>query len=307
MTQSSNQALVLSSADASFAQQSQLFAALPPTLLADMSAQFRQDIWAKNHYIAPQILQQRFHIILDGRLEVKRSNPETGRELTLDVLQAGDSFDVITLLDDQPHEVTLSPLSKLVLLSVPMATMRQWLWMYPALNRQFMQYLAQKMRAQEDLSSSLVLQDVATRLGRLILKNLYPVPPQSPISPTTPTSTQPSQTSTGTSSLQASRSRTSSQTALIPALSSSHGTHPLTINQTVGTMTSHPPAPPPRYHSPVIKGLSDEMIARMIGSARQVVNKQLQHWKSEGIIDKKRNQLIIHDVQTIRKVAQLDD
>lgn len=301
MTQSSSQALALSSADANFAQQSQFFAELPPTLLADMSAQFRQEVWAKNHYISPQILQQRFHIILDGRLEIKRSNPETGRELTLDVLQAGDSFDVITLLDDQPHEVTLSPLSKLVLLSVPMATMRQWLWTYPALNRQFMQYLAQKMRAQEDLSSSLVLQDVATRLGRLMLNHLYQVPPQSQQSPVNPTTRPPAK-------MEANRS----QTALMPALSTLRGANPQTNLQTTphntaGKVASHTPTAIPRYHPPVIKGLSDEMIARMIGSARQVVNKQLQQWKSEGVIDKKRNQLIIHDVETLREVAQLDD
>lgn len=241
--------------------QSQFFAELPPALLADMSAQFRRETWQKNHYIPPTVLQERFHILLDGRLEMKRSNSETGRELTLDVLQAGDSFDVITLLDDQPHAVTLSPLSKLVLLSVPMETMRQWLWTYPALNRQFMQYLAQKMRAQEDLSSSLVLQDVATRLSRLIMKNLYQVHPQT--------------------------------SAMYP------------INEADSNTTTQ--ALIPSYQAPIIKGLSDEMIARMIGSVRQVVNKQLQHWKNEGVIDKKRNQLIVHDLDTLRDAARFDE
>lgn len=242
-------------------KQSQFFAELPPALLADMSAQFRRETWQKNHYIPPTVLQERFHILLEGRLEMKRSNSETGRELTLDVLQAGDSFDVITLLDDQPHAVTLSPLSKLVLLSVPMETMRQWLWTYPALNRQFMQYLAQKMRAQEDLSSSLVLQDVATRLSRLIMKNLYQVHSQS--------------------------------SAIYP------------INEVHSKTTTQ--ALVPSYQAPMIKGLSDEMIARMIGSVRQVVNKQLQHWKNEGVIDKKRNQLIVHDLDALKEAARFDE
>jgi biotin operon repressor len=44
-----------------------------------------------------------------------------------------------------------------------------------------------------------------------------------------------------------------------------------------------------------VNGLTDETLARMTGSVRQVVNKQLQHWKKEGIIDKKRNQLNIKD------------
>jgi hypothetical protein len=34
------------------------------------------------------------------------------------------------------------------------------------------------------------------------------------------------------------------------------------------------------------------------------VNKQLQHWKKEGIIDKKRNQLNINDFEALEKEAK---
>jgi hypothetical protein len=42
----------------------------------------------------------------------------------------------------------------------------------------------------------------------------------------------------------------------------------------------------------------------MSGSVRQVVNKHLQILKSKGIIDKKRNLLIIKDLSALRKEAQ---
>ena len=42
----------------------------------------------------------------------------------------------------------------------------------------------------------------------------------------------------------------------------------------------------------------------MTGSVRQVINKQLQHWKKEDIIDKKRNQLIIKDLEALEKEAK---
>ena len=48
---------------------------------------------------------------------------------------------------------------------------------------------------------------------------------------------------------------------------------------------------------------SDETLARMVGSVRQVVNKQLQYWKTQGILNKKRNQIIINDLDAIYKEA----
>ena len=42
----------------------------------------------------------------------------------------------------------------------------------------------------------------------------------------------------------------------------------------------------------------------MTGSVRQVINKQLQLWKKEDTLDKKRNQLIIKDLEALEKAAK---
>ena len=42
----------------------------------------------------------------------------------------------------------------------------------------------------------------------------------------------------------------------------------------------------------------------MTGSVRQVVNQQLQQWKKQGIVDKKRNQMIIKDLEALEKEAK---
>ena len=54
----------------------------------------------------------------------------------------------------------------------------------------------------------------------------------------------------------------------------------------------------------LVNGLNDETLARMTGTVRQVINKQLQYWKKEDIIDKKRNQLIINDLEALEKEAK---
>ncbi len=225
-------------------KQSQFFSALPPALLSEMAEQFRVEEWPKKTFVDGESLMTRFHILLEGQLEMKRSNPETGREVTLDMLYPGDSFDVIVLLDGQPHEMIMAPLTPLKLLSVPIDVMRKWLWSYPELNRQFLPYLARKMREQEDLSTSFVLYDIPTRLSRIILKHIDKI-----------------KAYTGD------------------------------------------PKQEHRFH--LVNGLSDEVLARMVGSVRQVVNKHLQYWKSQGVLTKKRNQLTINDLEALKKEAEL--
>jgi len=225
-------------------RQSPLFSALPEALRQEVAQHFHLVQWKKNNYIDPHQLMTEFYFLQDGQLEIKRNNPDTGREVTLEMLYPGDSFDIVTLLDGKPHDVILAPVSTLQLVSVPMEMMRKWMWIYPELNQKFLPYLAQKMRDQEDLSSSFVLHDMTTRLSRLILKHINKI-----------------QNYTG---------------------------------KKEDEQKSH-----------LINGLSDEILARMIGSVRQVVNKQLQYWRSQGILNKKRNQLIINDLNAIYKEANI--
>jgi len=226
-------------------KQSPLFASLPEKLIQEIAEHFHLIKWNKGDYINPDNLLTQFYFLQTGQIEMKRNNPDTGREVTLDMLYTGDSFDITTLLDGKPHDVILEPVTASVqLISVPIAMMRKWIWTYPELNQQFLPYLAHKMREQEDLASSFVLHDMTTRLSRLILKHISKI-----------------QCYTGEKEEA------------------------------------------PKNH--LINGFSDELLARMVGSVRQVVNKQLQYWRSQGIINKKRNQLIINDLDAIYKEANL--
>ncbi len=225
-------------------QQSHFFSSLPEELVTDMMSDFKAERWDKKTYIDHTILQHRFFLLLEGRIEMMRTNPETGRSITLDLLHPGDGFDVITLLDGRAHEVFLSPLEEIKVISVPIDKMRHWIWTYPELNRQFMPYLAQKMRQQEDKTTDFALYDTVTRLSRIILKNL---------------------------------DRTKAYNG----------------------------SPQHEHEEHLISGLSDEVLARLAGSVRQVINQHLQHWKQEGVIDKKRNQIKINNLQAIMDDASI--
>jgi len=225
-------------------RQAHFFSSLPRSLLEDMATCFRLEEWPKQVFVDPNILVQRFHVLLDGQLEMKRNDPDTGREVTLDMLYPGDSFDVICLLDHHLHDVIISPLTSLRLISLPIDTMRQWLWTYPELNKQFLPYLGLKMREQEDLAASFALHDVSIRLSRILLKH-------------------------------------------------------------IDKIKAYTGKPEDEHKTHLINGLSDEVLARMVGSVRQVVNKRLQHWKEQGILNKKRNQLLINDLETLKKKLKI--
>jgi len=224
-------------------KQAKLFADLPMQLIENFQQEFQLTEWHKGDYIPSSILNERFFVMLDGQLELKQSNPDTGKEVTVDMLYAGDCFDLMVLLDNQPHEVIIAPLTTVKLLSVSLAIMRNWLWQYPEFNKQFMPYLAKKMREKEEQTANFVLYDITTRLSRIILQQINKI-------------------------------------KFYTGLKDQEHQHHL------------------------VNGLNDETLARMVGSVRQVVNKQLQHWKTKGILTKKRNQLIINDLEALEKEAQ---
>lgn len=233
-------------ASAALVKQAKLFAELPAMLLDKMQQDFHVISWSKGQYINAELLSQYFYVLLEGQVEFKKVNGETAREASVDVFYPGDSFDVMVLLDGKPHEVIIAPLNTVRLLSVPIETMRQWIWTYPEVNNQFLPYLAQKMREHEQRATSLVLHDTSTRLSRLLLKH-------------------------------------------IQKIKRYHGEQHC------------------EHKQHLVNGLNDETLARMVGSVRQVVNKQLRHWQAQGILDKKRNQLIIKDLQALEQEAHFSE
>ncbi len=159
--------------------QSPLFAGLTEELLEDMLSLFRRDTWRRGLHLDPEIFQERFYVLIDGRLEVMRINPDSGRSITLHVLGPGDGIDIVTLLDSQPHEVAPTTLDDVALISVSVMDARQWMEQHPEFNRKFFPYLAGQMRKMEDLASDLALHDTMTRLARLLLRHIAPDHPQS--------------------------------------------------------------------------------------------------------------------------------
>ena len=149
---------------------SPLFEGLNNDTLDQMMQHFRYETWRKKTQSSVQQIEKRFYIIIAGRIEIIKVNPDTGKAIALAILGEGDAFDVITLLDDKEHDPIAVALDDIQLLSAPIDMVRSWLDENRDFNHNFMPYLAQRMRLRESLISDLALYDTPTRLARLLLR-----------------------------------------------------------------------------------------------------------------------------------------
>jgi len=159
--------------------QSALFNGLAESVLDDMLTLFRRDTWRRDTQLDAEMFQHRFYLLIKGRVEIMRVNPQSGRSITLSLLGPGDGIDVVTLLSDSPHDIQAVAIDDVSLISVPIKDAREWIDLHPEFNRNFLPYLGEQMRKLEDLSTDLALYDTMTRLARLILRHVVPHHPAS--------------------------------------------------------------------------------------------------------------------------------
>lgn len=178
---------------------------------------------------------EHFYIVLEGCIKVFQYNPDNNKEQTLYMLEKKDFFDVLTVLDEKPHEVYTLVLETSQVLELPIKKVREWIYTNPVFNKAFFPYLSRQFRQVEELATDLSLYDTSTRLIKLLMKNL---------------------------------------------------------NDSSKNM-------------PLLHKLSHEEIASLIGTARQVVNRQLQELKKEGIINIKRKKITLENInKLIDKIKQ---
>lgn len=220
---------------------SPLFSGLSNETLDEMLQFFRFETWRKKTQSPNQQLVNRFYVLIDGRIEIIKVNPETGKAIALSILGEGDAFDVITLLDDKEHDPIAVALDDVQLLSAPIENVRQWLENHRDFNHNFLPYLAQRIRIRESLISDLALYDTPTRLARLLLRYIES-----------------------------------------------------------NRVNSHHEFSIPLFHD-----LTNETLAQMIGSARQVVNKHLQALKHDGILNTDNHLWTIEKLDALEQKAQV--
>jgi len=113
-----------------------------------------------------------FYIIIDGKIKTSQINLQNSKEQTIFIYKRGDMFDIISLLDNKPHDVIYEVLEDCKVLELPIERVRFWLENDPHFNKKFFPYLAAQMRYTEELATELSLYETKDRLINLLIQNL---------------------------------------------------------------------------------------------------------------------------------------
>ena len=105
----------------------------------------------------PEDLLQYFYIVVSGRIKTYQINFDNNKEQTIFIYKKGDMFDIISLLDNQPHEVVFEVLQDCTVLQIPIDKVREWIYTNPTFNRKFLPYLA-NLSASNPAESAAALQ-----------------------------------------------------------------------------------------------------------------------------------------------------
>ncbi|WP_428738385.1 Crp/Fnr family transcriptional regulator [Sulfurimonas sp.] len=122
-------------------------------------------------------LLKHFYIVVDGKIKTYQINFENDKEQTIFIYKRGDMFDVISLLDNQAHDVLYEILEDCKVLELPIERVRYWLENDPTFGKKFFPYLAAQMRHTEELTTDLTLYNTQDRLINLLVDNLNPQKP----------------------------------------------------------------------------------------------------------------------------------
>jgi CRP-like cAMP-binding protein len=153
----------------------ELFSSVPPKIIDDINRFGKIVTFYKNMpaMTSDETLRY-FYFIIEGRIKVYQFNFETSKEQTIKILSRGDMFDVIVLLDDQPHEVVTEAYEESKALRVPLDTVRNWIDENKEFRKLVFRYIANEMRSLEELATDLSLHDTSTRFIKLLLKHFDP-------------------------------------------------------------------------------------------------------------------------------------
>jgi len=113
-----------------------------------------------------------FYFIMEGKLKISQIDFASGKEQMLNLLTRGDMLDVITLLDNKPHDFYGVALESSELIEVPMENVRYLLDKDPAFKQLFFPYMAAQLRSMENLVTELSFHDVYQRLVNLFSRFL---------------------------------------------------------------------------------------------------------------------------------------
>ena len=110
------------------------------------------------------------YVVLAGRLAIALGNPIDRRESVVALMEAGDLFGELGLLDDRPRSAMARALESSLVLAVPYVPVVEMFRQQPTMLWNVTRLLAQRLRAMDEALADSVFLDVTGRTAKRILE-----------------------------------------------------------------------------------------------------------------------------------------
>ncbi len=110
------------------------------------------------------------YVVLSGRLAIALANPIDRRESVVALMEPGDLFGELGLLDDRPRSAMARALEPSLVLSVPYGPVVEMFQQQPTMLWNVTRLLAQRLRAMDEALADSVFLDVTGRTAKRILE-----------------------------------------------------------------------------------------------------------------------------------------
>lgn len=111
---------------------------------------------------------QSLFILLSGRAKVQRSDSE-GKEVILAVIQAGEFFGEMSLIDDAPRSASVITLESCDFMAITKEAFKDMLYQSPEMCWYIMRGMVRRLREADKKIETLALLDVYGRVARVLL------------------------------------------------------------------------------------------------------------------------------------------
>jgi len=149
---------------------SPLFSALSPDELETLSRHVLLRSYRKNTIIVEEgDRADAMYIVESGQVKVFLSD-EAGKEIVLNILEPGQYFGELALVDDQPRSASVITTQPSKLMMIARADFEDCMQKNPGIALQVMRGLAQMLRRSTGNVKSLALMDVYGRVARLLME-----------------------------------------------------------------------------------------------------------------------------------------
>lgn len=107
-------------------------------------------------------------VVLEGRVKVSLISPD-GKEAILSILEAGDVFGEMALLDGEPRSATVTTMDKCVFLVIWRRDFLPFLERNPQASLKLLAALSKRLRATNDMVGGLSFLNLPARLARILI------------------------------------------------------------------------------------------------------------------------------------------